>query len=66
MRGWLWITVGALVALVGTVWTLQGLNIMGGSVMSGKLLWAVIGPCVGVVGLVLIGLGARSLRRTSV
>jgi len=63
MRGWLWITIGALVVLVGTVWTLQGLNVMGGSAMSGKVLWAVLGPLVGVVGLALIGLGARSLRK---
>jgi hypothetical protein len=63
MRGWLWIVIGALVVLVGTVWTLQGLNVMGGSAMSGKTLWAVIGPIVGVVGLALIGLGARTVSR---
>ena len=63
MRGWLWIVIGALVVLVGTVWTLQGLNVIGGSVMSGKVLWAVLGPIVGVVGLLLIVLGVRSLGR---
>ena len=63
MRGWLWIVIGALVVLVGTVWTLQGLNILGGSVMSGQTLWAVVGPIVGVVGLVLIGVGVRVIRR---
>jgi hypothetical protein len=62
MRGWLWIVIGALVVLVGTVWTLQGLNVMGGSAMSGKTLWVVVGPVVGLIGLALIGLGARGLR----
>jgi len=64
VRGWLWIVIGALVVLVGAVWTLQGVGVLGGSVMSGKTLWAVIGPIVAVVGLVLIGLGVRSLRRS--
>ena len=63
MRGWLWIVIGALVVLVGAVWTLQGLNVLGGSGMSGKTLWAVVGPIVGVVGLVLIGVGVRVIRR---
>jgi hypothetical protein len=63
MRGWLWIVIGALVVLVGTTWTLQGLDVVGGSAMSGKTLWAVLGPIVGLAGLLLIGLGVRSLRR---
>jgi hypothetical protein len=61
---WLLIIVGALLTLTGVLWALQGLNVLGGSVMSGKPLWAVIGPIVAVVGLVLIGLGVRALRRT--
>jgi hypothetical protein len=65
MRGWLWIVIGALVVLVGTIWTLQGLNVLGGSVMSGKTLWAVVGPIVGIVGLVLIGVGVRAVRRAA-
>jgi hypothetical protein len=58
--------VGILLVLAGLVWTLQGLDVMGGSTMSGNAMWAVIGPIVGVVGLVLLGFGIRSLRnRTS-
>jgi len=56
--------VGVVLVLIGVLWTLQGLDVVGGSVMSGKTLWAVIGPIVAVVGLVLIGLGVRSLRRS--
>jgi hypothetical protein len=63
VRGWVWIVIGALLTLVGLTWMLQGLNVLGGSAMSGKTLWAVIGPIVGVVGLALIGLGVRTVRR---
>jgi hypothetical protein len=63
MRGWLLIVIGALVAFAGAIWLLQGINLLGGSFMSGQTLWAVIGPIVGIVGLVLIGLGVRALRR---
>lgn len=66
MKGWLSVVVGILLVLAGLVWTLQGLDVMGGSTMSGNAMWAVIGPIVGVVGLVLLGFGIRSLRnRTS-
>jgi hypothetical protein len=57
--------VGILLVLAGLVWTLQGLNVMGNSAMSGKTMWAVIGPIVGVVGLALLGFGIRTLRSRS-
>jgi hypothetical protein len=63
MRAWVYLVVGLLLALMGVVWTLQGLNVLGGSGMSGVTLWAVVGPIVAVAGLVLAVLGARSLRR---
>ena len=44
-------------ALTGVVWTLQGLDVLGGSAMSGDKTWAVVGPIVALVGLVLIGAG---------
>ncbi|WIG57323.1 MAG: hypothetical protein OJF49_000067 [Ktedonobacterales bacterium] len=52
-----WFILGVLAALIGIVWTLQGLNILGGSTMSGQAIFVVIGPIVGVIGLVLIGVG---------
>ena len=52
--------VGVVLILVGVVWTLQGLDVMGGSGMSGHAIWAVIGPVVGVVGAYLLVSGARS------
>ena len=56
--------VGALVAVAGAVWTLQGLGYIGGSFMSGATLWAVIGPIVLLVGLAIIYLALRSSRRS--
>jgi hypothetical protein len=56
---YVWIAIGVLAALAGAVWTLQGLNIMGGSQMSGDPTWAVVGPIVFVVGVVLFLFGIR-------
>jgi len=57
------IVIGGLVALVGIVWTLQGLGYIGGSFMSGATLWAIIGPIVVLAGLAIVALGLRSRRR---
>jgi hypothetical protein len=56
---YVWIAIGVLAALAGAVWTLQGLNIMGGSQMSGDPTWAVVGPIVFVVGVLLFLFGIR-------
>jgi hypothetical protein len=64
MKGWLLVVLGIVVASVGAVWALQGFDVIGGSAMSGVTLWAVIGPIVAVVGLVLAVLGARTARRS--
>jgi len=63
MRRIVLVVVGALVALAGIVWTLQGLGYIGGSFMSGVTVWAVIGPVVALAGLVLIAIASRSRRR---
>lgn len=41
---------GAIVALAGIVWFLQGIGILPGSFMTGSLLWAVIGAVCILVG----------------
>jgi hypothetical protein len=56
-------TLGVLAVVLGGLWTLQGLDVLGGSVMSGVSIWAVIGPVVAVAGLVLIVLGVRRRGR---
>jgi hypothetical protein len=56
-RSWPYLVPGVILALVGLVWTLQGMNVLRGSVMSGSPVWATIGPIVLVVGVVLIVIG---------
>ncbi len=46
---------GVLLLLIGGVWMLQGLNILGGSFMSGQSQWFVIGLVCAVVGVALLG-----------
>lgn len=53
------LVIGVIAVLLGIVWTLQGVNILQGSGMSGHAIFAVIGVIVGIVGLVLIGIGMR-------
>ena len=55
------LVLGLVLVLVGLVWFLQGVGVLGGSVMSGVTLWAVVGPAVALVGLslALSGRGGR-------
>lgn len=52
MKAVLLIVAGVLIVF-GTLFTLQGVGLVGGSAMSGNLTWAVIGPILVVIGLVL-------------
>ncbi|MBF8186213.1 hypothetical protein ITP53_10730 [Nonomuraea sp. K274] len=65
MKAWVFLVLGVLLAAMGLLWTLQGLGIVGGSVMSGVTMWAIIGPVVLVAGLVVAFLGLRGLRNAS-
>jgi hypothetical protein len=56
---WVWIILGVLLVVVGAVWTLQGLDVLGGSKMSGNTTWAIVGPIVAVVGLIALLGGSR-------
>ena len=62
---WLWLTSGLLALVLGALWTLQGLDLLGGSVMSGVTIWAIIGPIVAITGLILIAIGVRKRGRQS-
>lgn len=55
--------VGVLVALAGGVFTLQGVDILQGSTMTGDPKWAVIGAVMLVVGVAAIVFGLRGRRR---
>ena len=41
------------------VFTLQGVGVLGGSVMSGVTFWAVAGPVIALAGVVLTAIGLR-------
>jgi hypothetical protein len=62
MRKPLLAMVGALIVVVGIIFMLQGLGVIGGSAMTGKTIWAVLGPLVAVVGLAVVALGLRGSR----
>jgi hypothetical protein len=62
MKRGLLVAAGALIALMGVVFTLQGVGAIGGSVMSGVTFWAVAGPVIALAGL---ALAAAGLRRRS-
>jgi hypothetical protein len=62
---WVLIIVGILVLILGIVWALQGTNILTGSQMSGHRRWIAIGGVLGIVGIVLIIIGARIKRAST-
>jgi hypothetical protein len=57
---WMQLAIGIVLSLMGLVWALQGVGLLGGSTMSGQLRWLVIGLAVLVMGL---ALALRSIRR---
>ncbi|MFC9842810.1 hypothetical protein ACFWFF_21130 [Streptomyces sp. NPDC060223] len=64
-KHWLVLGLGVLLIFFGVTWTLQGIDVMQGSAMSGVTLWAVVGPIVAIAGLVLVGVGFARRRRVS-
>jgi len=59
MRRVVLVGAGFLLMLGGVVFTLQGVGVLGGSVMSGVSFWAVAGPVIALAGLVLVVIGLR-------
>ncbi|WP_158814365.1 hypothetical protein [Methylocapsa sp. S129] len=47
--------IGVILVLIGAVWALQGLNLIGGSFMTGQSQWLVIGAACVIVGAALLG-----------
>ena len=54
------LVVGVVLALLGLLWILQGLNVIGGSGMSGESFWAVVGVIIGAAGVFLVIRGLRT------
>jgi len=55
--------VGGLMALMGGVWTVQGVGILPGSFMTGQTFWAVVGSLTLVAGGILAFFGFRLDKR---
>ena len=56
---WGMVIAGAVLDLVGTIWVLQGLNILPGSFMTGQLFWAGAGLVAMIAGMTLLIMGVR-------
>jgi len=59
MRRVVLVGTGFVLTLAGVVFTLQGVGVLGGSVMSGVTFWAVVGPVIVLAGVVLAAIGLR-------
>jgi uncharacterized membrane protein len=56
--------VGALLILLGLIWTLQGLGVIQSkSVMTGETIWAIIGPIMAIIGVYLVAQATRARRK---
>jgi hypothetical protein len=60
------LVVGAVLVVAGTTFGLQGVGLVGGSAMSGKAIWAVIGPILALVGVIVLVRGGRGRATASV
>ncbi|MET3804823.1 hypothetical protein ABIB25_001819 [Nakamurella sp. UYEF19] len=58
----LMIGVGAVVAVFGLLFLLQGSGVVGGSAMSNNHFWIYAGAVIAIVGLVVLTLGFRRAR----
>ena len=58
-----WVLVGCVLAILGLLFTLQGTDVISGSGMSGSTFWAVAGPIILVIGLIVATVGVRGRVR---
>jgi drug/metabolite transporter superfamily protein YnfA len=56
------IAVGAVLIIFGGVFFLQGVDVLGGSGMSGKTVWAILGPVIALLGAATLVAGLRRSR----
>ena len=59
---WVLVALGVLMAVVGLIWTLQGLGHLGGSSMTGNETWALIGPALAGLGVALTWVALQRRR----
>jgi drug/metabolite transporter superfamily protein YnfA len=56
------VVVGALVALFGLLFTLQGFGAVGGSPMSNTTTWSILGPIIALIGIAIAFAGWRGRK----
>jgi Co/Zn/Cd efflux system component len=56
---------GIVIALLGILFTLQGVGVISGSTMSNTTTWSVLGPIIAIVGVLLVIRGTRPLATTA-
>ena len=61
---WIPVVVGIVLILLGGLWMLQGVGILGGSVMTGQTFWAIVGIILLIVGFILCALNLRCRTTT--
>ena len=59
------VAAGIVAIVAGVTFALQGFGVVGGSVMSGNSLWAVLGPLIALAGLLALVAGIRRLRSSA-
>jgi len=47
-------SIGALLAVIGVIWILQGINVLPGSFMTGQIQWAIYGGIALVAGIAML------------
>lgn len=55
----LMIALGAVMVLMGAVWTFQGLGYIQGSAMSDQTIWAILGPILAGLGVAVVLVAVR-------
>ena len=48
---WVMLGIGIVLDLLGTIWLLQGINILPGSFMTGQTKWAIFGGLLAIAGI---------------
>ena len=57
--------VGVILVLLGSIWVLQGINVLPGSFMSGQMRWAVRGGILIIAGIVGLAWANRKRQRSA-
>ncbi|GAW49488.1 MULTISPECIES: hypothetical protein [unclassified Nocardioides] len=58
----LWVVAGVVLALLGLLFTLQGVGVIEDSSMSNTTTWSILGPVILLVGVGLLSVGIRGRR----